>query len=281
MRCFSACSHLMRLHKPIGIWLLLWPTLWALWLANHQKMPSLKLLIVFICGVILMRSAGCVINDIMDRDIDGFVVRTRERPLVTGEISVRAAWILFSCLSTLACALVLMLNGFTIFLAIIGFILACFYPLAKRYCPVPQCILGFAFAWGIPMAFSAINGYVPSIAWLLFIATYLWIVAYDTQYAIADRDDDTKIGIQSTAIHFGNYDHAWIMALQLVMLLFLTMIGIIIDANRIFFIALLLSFLCFVYQKWLIRGNEPQRCLKAFTSNQWVGALIFLGISCS
>lgn len=268
---------LMRLNKPIGIYLLLWPTLWALWIAGEGK-PDLMITCIFISGVILMRSAGCIINDFADRDFDAHVARTRERPLATQKITSRSALILFAVLLVCAFLLVLMLNRLTIFLAFIGAGLAIFYPFMKRFTHLPQLGLGLAFAWGVPMAFAAQTNEISSSAWLVFLAGAIWPVMYDTLYAMADRSDDIKIGIKSTAILFGKSDKLIVGLLQLVFLCLLTVIGVLYKLQWYFFISIFIAGLFFVYQQWLIRDRDPKNCIKAFLNNHWVGLVIFLGI---
>ena len=222
---------LMRLHKPIGIFLLLWPTLWAVLIASHGS-PSLSIITVFVLGTVLMRSAGCVINDYADKDFDGHVMRTRERPLVTKRVTTKQALIIFSILSLLSLALVLTLNRLTLLLAIPALLLAISYPFMKRFTNMPQLILGIAFSWGIPMAFAAINNSVPSIAWLMMLANIFWVIAYDSQYAMIDREDDLKIGVKSSAILFGRYDRLIIALLQISALIVLILIGALQAMNK-------------------------------------------------
>jgi len=271
-------SHLMRLHKPIGILLLLWPTLWALLIAS-QKIPNLYVFSVFIIGVILMRSAGCVINDFADREFDGHVTRTRMRVLPQGHVSPREAILLFFILSGISFILVLTLNMLTVLLAIPGIILAASYPFMKRITHLPQIILGFAFSWGIPMAFAAQLGSVPGIAWLLMLANLIWTIAYDTEYAMVDRSDDIKIGIKSTAILFGNYDRIIIGALQIIALLLLSAVGFLEAFNFFYYVAICIAALLCVYQQYLIRHQVPQHCFKAFLNNNWLGMIITIGIA--
>ncbi len=268
---------LMRFHKPIGILLLLWPTLWALWIAN-DGIPPLKILIIFVLGTVLMRAAGCVINDIADRNFDGKVERTRDRPLAIGEISVKHAIIVFVLLCLLALALVLELNFLSLKLAVIGVLLTLFYPFTKRFMDCPQFILGLAFAWGIPMAFAAIQNQLPSIAWLLFTITLIWILIYDTEYAMVDKQDDLKIGIKSSAILLGNYDREIIALLQLLMLFLLIKLGVFLNLHWIFYGSLIAVAICFIIQLYYFSGRNPKECFSAFLNNQWVGLSIFLGI---
>ncbi|MCV6622099.1 MAG: 4-hydroxybenzoate octaprenyltransferase [Cellvibrionaceae bacterium] len=275
-----AYAQLMRIDRPIGTLLLLWPTLWALWLAN-EGMPPWHLLVIFTAGVFIMRAAGCVINDYADRNFDGHVERTQHRPLAAGKIAPRNALILFSVLGILAFALVCLTNTFTIALSFGGIALAACYPFMKRHTHLPQLVLGAAFSWGIPMAFSASLNELPPTAWLVFTANLLWTVVYDTQYAMVDRDDDLKIGIKSTAILFGEQDKMIIGCLQ-----GLTIMSLIVLANRFdlgfaFYMSLAVATGLFAYQQILIRGRERQACFKAFLSNNYVGAAIFAGVALS
>lgn len=272
-----AYCQLMRWHRPIGSLLLLWPTLWALWIAGNGH-PSLEIIVIFIAGVFVMRSAGCVINDIADRHIDGFVKRTKLRPLVTGQVSLREALLLFAMLCGIALVLVLQLNIFTVLLSGIGLVLATIYPFMKRITYWPQLVLGMAFAWSIPMVFAAVLDQLPSITWWLFAAGVLWPFAYDTQYAMADREDDVQIGIKSTAILFGQYDRAIILLIQLLVLGILCYIGITLPLKTWFYVGLCLAILLFAYQHYLIKDRNPELCFKAFLNNQWVGLIVFVGI---
>lgn len=268
---------LMRLHKPVGIFLLLWPTLWALWLAGEGK-PNYFIVMIFVAGVILMRSAGCVINDIADRKVDGLVQRTRDRPLASGSVSVKEAFILFVVLITSAFLLVLNLNVYTILLAFVGALLAAGYPFLKRVTHLPQVGLGIAFAWGVPMAFSAELNQVPLKAWVLFSAAAIWPVIYDTYYAMVDRVDDVKVGIRSTAILFGQLDRLIIGMLQILFLLILGLVGWLLDLKWFYFASLLIGGVLFGYQQWLTRDRDSVMCFRAFLNNQWVGLVVFVGI---
>lgn len=268
---------LMRFDKPIGIFLLLWPTLWSLWIAAKGP-PRWLNLIIFILGVIVMRAAGCIINDIADHRIDSQVSRTAARPLARRIISISSAFILFVVLSILALTLVLCLNFLTIKLAFIGFLLATIYPFMKRWTHWPQAFLGLAFAWGIPMAFAAEIGSVPMLAWELFAITFLWVIVYDTQYAMVDREDDIKIGVKSTAILFAGYDRLIIALLQLVVLVSLASLGYYLQLKIYFYLGLLAAAVLAVYQQYLIRQRQPKACFKAFLNNHWFGCVIFLGI---
>lgn len=268
----------MRLHKPIGILLLLWPTLWALWIAA-EGMPDLWVLGVFVLGTVFMRSAGCVINDYADRNFDGHVARTRDRPLVRREVTERQALTLFAVLVTCSALLVLTLNIATLLLSLVAIGLAVLYPFMKRHTYLPQVYLGAAFGWSVPMAFAAITGTVPPIAWLLFSAVVLWVLVYDTEYAMVDRADDLLIGIKSTAILFGDLDRLIIGALQGLLLLDLWLIGHQLALGWPHGLALLVGAGLMAWQQWLIRAREPAACFRAFLHNQWFGLCIFVGIA--
>lgn len=273
-------SSLMRLDKPIGIFLLLWPTLWAVWLSAKGH-PEPRILIIFVLGVILMRSAGCIINDFADRRVDGFVARTRERPLVTGKVNVLQAAILFLILISCAFGLVLQLNYLTIELSFIGVFLAILYPFLKRWTHWPQLGLGLAFAWGVPMAFAAELNVLPMRAWSVFFAALVWPVIYDTLYAMVDRQDDIIIGIKSTAILFDRYDRFIVGIFQFLFLCLLVIIGNLFSLKNNYFVSLTGVLLLFIYQQCLIRKRDPQACFKAFLNNHWVGMVIFIGIMLS
>ncbi|HWS04002.1 MAG TPA: 4-hydroxybenzoate octaprenyltransferase [Gammaproteobacteria bacterium] len=268
---------LTRLHKPIGILLLLWPTLWALWIAA-AGMPDLSILLVFLLGVVLMRSAGCVINDYADRHFDPHVARTRERPIAAGRVGPREALILFAVLCLLAFALVLTLNRQTIYLSFGALLLAAVYPFSKRYTQLPQVVLGAAFGWAIPMAFAAVQGEVPRIAWLLFTVNVLWSTVYDTFYAMVDREDDVKIGVKSTAILFGESDLLIVGVLQILMLAGLILVGQLADLGRYFYLGLLVAAGLSLYQQYLARRRDRDGCFQAFLNNNALGASVFLGI---
>lgn len=270
-------ARLMRLDKPIGILLLLWPTLWGLWIAA-EGLPSWHIFFVFVFGVLLMRSAGCIINDYADRDFDGHVERTQARPLVSGAVSSKEALILFAVLVIAAFLLVLTLDYFTIALSVVALLLAVIYPFTKRYIQIPQVVLGAAFAWAIPMAFAAISGEIPLKAWLLFAATLLWAVAYDTFYAMVDRDDDLRIGVKSTAILFGSYDRFIVFVLHSLVILLLLWVGRLIEAGSLYYIGILIAAVFAVYQQWLVRARDKARCFQAFLNNNWFGLVIFVGI---
>lgn len=280
MSKFSAYCRLMRIDKPIGSLLLLWPTLWALWLAGMQ-VPPLKVLLVFVLGVFFMRAAGCVVNDFADRNIDGHVKRTRERPLPSGAVTAREAKLLFAGLVLISFALVMTMNSMTIWLSLGGLGLAWMYPFMKRYTHLPQVVLGAAFGWAIPMAWAAVSESVPLTCWLLFLANICWTVAYDTQYAMVDRDDDVKIGVKSTAILFGRYDKLIIGMLQLAALLLLTLVGWRTGLNGIFYGTVLAAGALFIYQQKLIARRQRELCFKAFLNNNWVGLLLFIGVALS
>jgi 4-hydroxybenzoate polyprenyltransferase len=268
---------LMRLHRPIGILLLLWPTLWALFLSGRGY-PNVLVTIVFVLGVILMRSAGCVINDYADRHIDPHVHRTRDRPLAAGRVSTREALILFIILCVIAFGLVLLMNILTIVLSVVAALLAASYPFMKRYTHWPQVYLGVAFGWSIPMAFAAQTNSIPPIVWWLFITNVLWTVAYDTMYAMVDREDDLVIGVKSTAILFGQADKMIIAGLQISVLLLLLWIGQHENLGILYYLGLLVASGLAIYQQWLIKDRNPQQCFQAFLNNNWFGAAIFAGI---
>jgi len=267
----------MRLHKPIGILLLLWPTLWSLWLAA-KGMPRIDLLVIFTLGVIVMRSAGCVINDFADRKFDGQVARTKDRPLATGAVSSSEALILFAVLCLIAFGLVLLTDPLTIKLSAGGLLLAFIYPFMKRYTHLPQVILGAAFAWSIPMAFAAQAGKLTTGIGLLYLAVVLWTVVYDTLYAMVDRDDDIKIGVKSTAILFGEQDRFIIGALQVMTVLALLLVGHRFELGRYYYLSLGVVAALFYYQQRLIWDSAPGPCFRAFLNNNWVGAAVFAGI---
>jgi len=268
---------LTRMDKPIGIYLLLWPTLWALWIAA-KGVPSLGILLIFVFGVILTRAGGCVINDFADRKVDGHVKRTEQRPLVSGKISSKEALVFFALLMGISFLLVLCTNATTVWLSFGGLALAASYPFMKRYTYYPQVVLGAAFSWGIPMAFTAETGSLPAAAWLLYIANLLWTVAYDTYYAMTDRDDDLKIGVKSTAILFGDADRVIILGLQGLSLGCLLLAGAQFDLGGWFHLGLLVAAGCYLWEFWYTRNREPQRCFQAFLHNHWAGLAIFVGI---
>lgn len=268
---------LMRLNRPIGILLLLWPTLWGLWIAGEGK-PDGLVVLVFVTGVVLMRSAGCVINDYADRHIDPHVARTRERPIAAGRVSPKEALLLFVILCLCAFALVMLMNRLTIALSGVGAFLAASYPFMKRFTHLPQVYLGMAFGWSIPMAFAAQTGDVPNVAWLLFVANMFWSVAYDTAYAMVDRDDDIKVGVKSTAILFGNYDRIMILLSHAVTIMLLAFAGTVLQMGFWYYGGLLVATGLAIYQHVLIYNREPKRCFQAFLNNNWFGLAIFSGI---
>lgn len=271
-------AKLMRLHRPIGIYLVLWPTLWALWLAA-DGMPDLSVLVVFILGVIIMRSAGCVINDYADRDFDGAVMRTKDRPLATGQLQPKQALRLFVLLILVAAGLVWTQNYTTILWSLGAVALTIVYPFMKRYTHWPQVILGAAFAWAIPMAFAAQTGTVPAYAWLLYAATLSWTVAFDTIYAMIDRADDEKIGIKSTARLFGRYDRYAIAGFQWMFLSLMFWVARWKSLGIVFWCSYIVVVGLFVYQQRLIKTRRPDSYFRAFMNNHWIGAVLFFGIA--
>ncbi|BAU46682.1 4-hydroxybenzoate polyprenyltransferase [Sulfurifustis variabilis] len=268
---------LMRLHRPIGILLLAWPTLWALWIAGEGR-PDAKVLAVFLAGIALMRSAGCVINDYADRDFDPHVERTRDRPIAAGRVSPNEALALFAVLALVAFGLVLLLNALTIALAFVGAFLAITYPFLKRYTHLPQFYLGAAFGWGVPMAFAAQTGTVPPLGWLLFAANIFWSVAYDTEYAMVDRDDDLRIGVKSTAILFGSLDRLMVGVAHAGTLGLLALVGVLGDLGIPYYVGLAGAAGTALYQQRLIAGRERAGCFRAFLNNNWLGAAVFAGL---
>lgn len=276
-RKWQAYSRLMRIDKPIGALLLLWPTYWALWIAA-KGIPDWRILLIFTIGVFSMRAAGCVINDFADRKFDGAVERTKKRPLPSGDVTEKEAKILFVILVLVSFGLVLTLNTMTIWLSVAGLALAWVYPFVKRVSHLPQVVLGAAFGWSIPMAFAAVSESLPAVCWLLFAVNIVWSLIYDTQYAMVDRNDDIKIGVKSTAILFGRFDKMIIGALQLVMILMLLWIGVIINLSGIFYWSLLLAGALFVYQQRLMADRERDPCFQAFMNNNYVGFILFLGM---
>ncbi len=270
-------ARLMRLDKPIGILLLLWPTLWALWIAGEGH-PRPWVVAVFVLGVVLMRSAGCVINDFADRDFDRHVRRTASRPITAGQVSPREALVLFGVLSLLALGLVLTLDRLTVQLSLVGAFLAASYPFTKRFTYLPQAYLGVAFGWAIPMAFAAQTGEVDPRSWWLFAAVVLWALIYDTMYAMVDREDDLKIGVKSSAILFGRYDRLIIGLLQLAMLTVLLVVGRLFGLGLWYHLGLAVAAGLMLYHQWLIRDRDRERCFRAFLHNQWIGVAIFAGL---
>ncbi|MBK4784818.1 MAG: 4-hydroxybenzoate octaprenyltransferase [Pantoea sp. Pent] len=277
MSKWQAYSRLMRIDKPIGTLLLLWPTLWALWLSGIA-IPPLSVLLVFVLGVFVMRAAGCVINDYADRNVDGHVKRTAARPLASGAVTEKEAKLLFAGLGLLAFLLVLTMNRMTILLSFGGLALAWVYPFMKRYTHLPQVVLGAAFGWAIPMGWAAVSESLPFVCWLVFLANICWTVVYDTQYAMVDRDDDLKIGVKSTAILFGRYDKLIIGLLQLAALGLMALVGILLHLNGAFYWSLLLAGGLFVHQQKLIAGRERELCFQAFLNNNYVGLVLFIGV---
>ena len=277
MRRLQQYAILVRLNKPIGILLLLWPTMISLWIAA-QGWPDPLVLVVFVLGVILMRSAGCAINDYADRDIDGSVARTRDRPLVSGKVSETEALIIFVTLSICAFALVLLMNRLTIMMSLVGAVLAASYPFMKRYHFLPQVHLGAAFGWTVPMAFTAQANELTPITWLLFLATVLWTTAYDTMYAMADREDDLKIGVKSTAILFGPLDKMIIGIIQAMLIMALLLIGQRAELSGFYYTGVVAASVLAIWQQFLIKDRDPARCFNAFLNNNWFGLVLFIGL---
>ena len=273
----GACLRLMRMHRPIGALLLLWPTLWALWLAGDGR-PDAAVVAIFIAGTLVMRAAGCVVNDYADRHIDLRVARTRDRPLARGELTLRQAAIVFALLLLVAFGLVLLLNRLAQLLSLFAVFIAILYPFTKRFTHLPQLVLGVAFSWGIHLAYAALNGALPAEAWWLFAANFAWIVAYDTQYAMADREDDLRIGVKSTAILFGRYDTLMVGVLHLTSLVLLALIGNWRGLPWPFYLTLALALGFAAWQQYLCKDRDRDRCLRAFLNNNWFGAVVFLGL---
>jgi 4-hydroxybenzoate polyprenyltransferase len=273
----DAYERLMRLDKPIGILLLLWPTLWALWLAAPGVL-RLDVLLIFLVGTVLMRSAGCVINDYADRHFDAQVARTRDRPLATGQVKPAEALVLAAVLLLIAFVLVLQLHRLAIYLSFVGLAVTVIYPFLKRFFAFPQAWLGIAFSFGIPMAYAAQRGTVPAAAWVMMAATLFWIIAYDTEYAMVDRDDDARIGLHSSAILLGRHDVAVVMVCHGVFLAAMTGIGLWYRLGAYYYLGLALAAGLVAHQYWLIRTRDRERCFKAFLSNNWVGLAIFSGL---
>ena len=268
---------LMRLDKPIGIWLLLWPTLWALWLAGKGH-PNTNVFIVFMLGVIIMRSAGCVLNDFADRKIDPYVERTRSRPIASGAVAPMEALTLFVALALIAIGLATMLNRQAQVLAVIAAALTIVYPFIKRFISMPQFVLGAAFGWAVPMAFAAQTGQTPQLAWLVFGTALIWAVIYDTFYAMADREDDLKLGVKSTAILFGNADLCVIGGLQILMLVTLVFIGNMAELSAWYYTSVVITGILMIYHQWIARDRQPANCFNAFLHNQYIGMTMFIGI---
>jgi len=268
---------LTRLNRPIGILLLLWPTLWGVWIAGEGHPPWI-IVLVFVLGTVLMRSSGCAINDYADRDFDRHVKRTRDRPVTSGRISPREAVWVAAILALVAFVLILPLNSLTLLLSFPAVFLAASYPYTKRFLAIPQAYLGIAFGFGIPMAFAAQLGSVPTVAWLLLIANVFWAIAYDTEYAMVDRDDDIRLGIHSAALLFGKYDVAAVMACYAIMLVLLAVVGKTIGSGLLYYAGLTLSAAFAIYHYSLIRQRQREKCFAAFLNNNWLGATVFAGI---
>lgn len=274
----DAYARLIRLDRPIGTLLLLWPTLWALWIAANG-IPDLHILVVFTVGVLLMRSAGCAINDFADREIDGHVARTANRPLATGVISPAEAIAVFAVLGILSFLLVLSLNTLTIWMSVPGILLAASYPFMKRFHHLPQVHLGIAFAWAVPMAFTAVTGELPTpVGWLVFLAFVLWTVWFDTLYAMADKEEDLMIGVKSTAILFGDADRLIVGALQVLTFFALIMLGREADLQWPYYLSLVVAAVMALYQQFLVRQRQSAECMRAFLNNNYVGLVVFAGI---
>lgn len=277
-RRLSDYGRLMRLDRPVGTWLLLWPALWALWIAGAGR-PNPRVLGVFVLGVVVMRAAGCVINDLIDRDIDPYVRRTRDRPLAARRIAPVEALVLFALLIVIAAYLVTRLDALTLRLACIGALLTVSYPLFKRFFPLPQLYLGISFGgWSVPMAFAAQTGTLPRVGWVLYLAAVTWAAMYDTIYAMVDREDDLQIGVKSSAILFADLDRLMIAVMQLLMLYALSLVGQTMGFGSWYRGAEIAALVLFIWQQWLIRAREPAACLRAFLNNQYVGLAIFVGI---
>ncbi len=269
---------LARFDKPIGILILLWPTLWALWVASDGK-PDVLVLTVICLGVVLMRAAGCVINDYADRDFDPYVERTQYRPIAAGKVKPKEALLVFVVLCLCAFGLVLLLNSYTILLSFVAAFLAASYPFMKRYTQLPQAYLGIAFGWAVPMAFSAQLNSIPPVAWVMYLAVVLWALVYDTMYAMVDKEDDLKIGVKSAAILFGAYDRQIMAGLQLIILGLLITVGQMIDANWPYYGGVLLAAGLSVYQQKLTFHRDKTLCFKAFLNNNWFGLAVFFGLA--
>ena len=276
----NAYERLIRLDKPVGALLLLWPTLWAVWIAAGGR-PAVDIVLIGVVGTFLMRSAGCAMNDWADRDFDGGVARTRDRPVAAGEIAPREALILAAVLAAVAFCFVLFLNRFAILLSFVALAIACAYPFAKRWVPLPQLGLSIAFSFGIPMAFAAIRNELSWECWALFAANACYAFAYDTEYAMVDRDDDVKLGIHTSAITLGRHDVAAVMASYALMLAILTWIGVVLRPAWPYFAGLAVAACMMIYHYTLIRGRSRDGCFRAFRHNNWVGLSIFAGIVCS
>lgn len=272
-------AQLMRWHRPIGALLLLWPMMWALWIAGEGR-PDFSVVVIFILGVWVMRSAGCVINDFADRNIDPYVERTRDRPLASGRVQPAEALALAAMLLCIAFLLVLLTNRPTVIMAFLGAFLAASYPFTKRFTYLPQVYLGAAFGWAVPMAWTAQTGELPgAVGWLIFLTAVIWATIYDTEYAMVDREDDLKIGVKSAAILFGDLDRHIIGVLQATMLLALVLLGINVGLGIWYYLGLAMAAAMFGYQQWLIHGRERRRCFQAFMNNNWLGAAVFAGLA--
>jgi 4-hydroxybenzoate polyprenyltransferase len=270
-------ARLMRLDKPVGIWLLLWPTLWALWLAG-QGHPDPGLFAIFMIGVIVMRSAGCVLNDFADRKIDPYVERTRQRPIASGAVAPAEALLLFVALALIAVGLATMLNRPTQLLAVVAATLTLVYPFIKRFVSIPQFFLGAAFGWAVPMAFAAQTGQATQLGWLVFGVALIWAVIYDTFYAMVDRPDDERIGVKSTAILFADLDLFVIGGLQVLMLTGLVFVGNMAGLGLWFYLSLVVTAMLMIYHQWLARDRDPEGCFAAFLHNHYIGMVVFIGI---
>ncbi len=268
---------LIRFHRPIGSLLLGWPALWALWLAA-QGWPDGRILLIFILGVFFMRSAGCAINDFADREVDLRVARTKDRPIATGRVTAKEALGVFLFFITLSLILVLQLNTLAIYLSFVAVLSALVYPFVKRFTYLPQAFLGFAFAWAVPMAWVALTGETTKVSWLLFVIVVLWVMAYDTMYAMVDREDDLRIGVKSSAILFGDADKLMTGVMQACVLVGLLMLGGQLDMQWPYYLGLCVAGVFFIYQQYLIRDRDPSACFHAFLSNNWFGAAVFVGI---
>jgi 4-hydroxybenzoate polyprenyltransferase len=271
-------AKLMRLDRPIGILLLMWPTLWGLWISAQGK-PDWTIVAIFLAGTVLMRSAGCVMNDYADRDFDRHVARTKNRPLAAGLVTGAEALVLAAVLALLAFLLIVDLNRLTILLSVVALALAATYPFTKRFFAVPQAYLGIAFGFGIPMAFAAHLGQIPAVAWVMLLANVLWAIAYDTEYAMVDREDDLNIGIKTSAITFGRFDVMAVMVCHGIFLVILALVGVRLKMGFLYFLGLAVAGGLVLHQYQRIKNREPQQCFKAFLHNNWVGASVFLGIA--
>jgi 4-hydroxybenzoate polyprenyltransferase len=267
----------MRMDRPVGALLLLWPTWWALWLAKRD-FPPVRLLVIFTLGVFVMRAAGCVINDYADRWLDPNVERTRARPIAAGRVSTREALVLFGVLLAIAFGLVWLTDALTIKLSLVGAALAALYPFTKRYTHLPQVVLGAAFGWSIPMAFAAVAGTLPPLCWLLFVANVVWTLIYDTEYAMVDREDDIRAGARSTAILFGDLDRPILAALSVTFVIALVMIGQRATMQWSYYAGVAVAACMLAWQQWRLRDRAPESCFAAFRNNQWVGLVLWVAI---